>query len=292
MGNKVLITGGNGQLGYELQKTTPADVDFIAYDIEELDITSTENIQSVVSEFSPDIVINAAAYTAVDEAEEEKELAFKVNAAGLENLVSVIKDKNIRLIHISTDFVFSGESNIPYLPGDPVDPICAYGKSKAEGERIILEEYPGLAVILRTSWLYSCHGQNFVNTMLRLMQKQDSIRVVSDQVGSPTWARGLAKAVWSFCGLTDISGIYHWSDAGVASWYDFACAIHEEAIQLGILEHSINIIPIGTADYPTPAKRPKYSVLDKCSTWDIIGHHSDHWRVSLRNMLKELNSMT
>lgn len=285
---KVLITGSNGQLGCELQKTLPSDFNCLAFDIEDFDITSVENIQSVLSEFNPNIVINAAAYTAVDEAEEDSEHAYKVNMTSVQNLIGVLKKKKTRLIHISTDFVFSGTSSTPYLPESPVDPICVYGKSKAEGERIILDEFKENSVILRTSWLYSSHGNNFVKTMLRLMKERESISVVSDQVGSPTWANGLAKAIWLFCSLQDITGIYHWSDAGVASWYDFACAIQEEAVDIGVLNKSIEIIPVGTSDYPTPAERPPYSVLDKQSTWDIIGFRSPHWRTSLREMLKEL----
>ena len=287
---KVLITGKDGQLGHELLKTSPADVDCLACGKQELDITSLESIQSAVSAFPPDVIINAAGYTAVDKAEEQREVAFQVNAAGVRNIISVIKPKGIKLIHLSTDFVFSGNSNKPYVPSSPVDPIGVYGKSKAEGEKIILDEYPDNSLILRTSWLYSTHGHNFVKTMLRLMQEHDELKIVSDQTGTPTWARGLARVIWSFCKLSDVSGIFHWTDDGEATWFDFAVAIQDEALDIGILDNKINIIPVRTVDYPTPAKRPSYSVLDKQSTWDIIGLRSPDWRKSLREMLAEFKN--
>ena len=284
---KILITGKDGQLGYELQETLPADIECLACGKQELDITSLNSIKSAVSAFSPDIVINAAAYTAVDKAETEQDQAFLVNATGVRNLISIIEPRGIKLIHLSTDFVFSGNSTIPYSPSSPVDPIGVYGKSKAEGEKIILDGYPDNSLILRTSWLYSAHGDNFVKTMIRLMQERDELKVVSDQTGSPTWARGLARVIWAFCRLPDISGIFHWSDEGETTWYDFAVAIQKEALEIGLLKKSIKIIPIRTSDYPTPAKRPYYSVLDKQSTWDIIGCRSPDWRISLREMLAE-----
>lgn len=287
---KILITGKNGQLGHELQKTFPADLECLACNRDELDITSVENINSVVSEFRPDIFINTAAYTAVDKAEEEQDLAFQVNAESVQNIISVIRPAGVKLVHVSTDFVFSGDSSSPYTPDAPTAPVGVYARSKAAGENILRNEYPDNSIIIRTSWLYSSHGNNFVKTMLRLMGERDSLSVVSDQAGTPTWAGELAKAIWSFCKLNIPGGIFHWSDAGVASWYDFAVAIQEEALQMGLLERAIEIIPIRTADYPTPAKRPSYSVLDKQSTWDIIGFRSPHWRVSLRNMLMELKN--
>lgn len=287
---KVLISGKDGQLGYELQKTLPADTECLACDKRELDVTSTDSINSVVSSYSPDIVINAAAYTAVDKAEKEKQQAFLVNATGVKNILSVIKSRQIKLLHLSTDFVFSGNSTLPYLPSSPVDPIGVYGASKAEAEKIVREEYPENSLIIRTSWLYSAHGHNFVKTMLRLMQKRDALNVVSDQTGTPTWAGGLAGAIWRFCRLQDITGIFHWSDDGVTTWYDFACAIQEEALRIGLLDRAIPVHPITTADYPTTAKRPMYSVLDKQSTWDIIGYRSPDWRVCLQQMLTEYKS--
>ena len=284
---KILITGKDGQLGYELQKTLPVDMECLACGKHELDITSPDNINSVVSSFSPDIVVNTAAYTAVDKAEQEQASAFHVNADGVHNLITIIKPRRIKLIHISTDFVFSGNSSNPYTPTSPINPIGVYGKSKAAGEQFVLDEYPDNSLILRTSWLYSSHGHNFVKTMLKLMRERDSLNVVSDQTGSPTWARGLAEAIWSFCRQDSLSGIFHWSDDGETTWYEFAMAIQEEALKIELLEKSIPVRPIATADYPTPAQRPRYSVLDKSSTWDIIGYRSPHWRVSLRDALLE-----
>ena len=284
---KVLITGKDGQLGHELRKTLPADIECLACDRRELDITSVDSISSAISDYSPDIVVNTAAYTAVDKAEEEQELAFQVNATGIRNIISIIKPSAIKLVHLSTDFVFSGNSRTPFTPTSPVDPIGAYGRSKAEGEKFIMTEYPDHSLILRTSWLYSVHGHNFVKTMLRLMRERSELKVVADQTGSPTWARGLAEVIWSFCKLKRISGVFHWSDDGETTWYDFAIAIQQQALDIGLLDKAISIQPIATADYPTPAQRPRYSVLDKQSTWDIMGVRSPDWRVSLREMLTE-----
>ena len=203
----------------------PEGSEIIAYDVDELDITRGDAVRDCLLSRRPDLVINAAAYTAVDKAESDKDNAFAVNADGPKNIAAACKLAGARMIHISTDFVFDGKSSRPYLPGDPAAPISVYGASKLEGERQALGHNEGRTAVVRTSWLYSRHGGNFVKTMLRLMKDKPQVGVVSDQIGTPTWARTLAEAVWRFAKKPELFGIYHLSDAGVASWYDFAVAI-------------------------------------------------------------------
>jgi len=285
---KTLITGASGQLGWELQRTCPDGWQIIALSRTELDITDSTAVAKVFQKHLPDLVINAAAYTAVDKAESEKDKAYKVNTGGAAHIASAAEEFRARLIHLSTDFVFNGTKSQPYLPGDRPNPISVYGASKLQGEEAVLAETRNKAIILRTGWVYSSHGNNFVKTMLKHMTEREEIRVVADQVGTPTWARELAKAIYQFAELPETHGIYHWTDAGVASWYDFAAAIQEEAFQVGILHGIIPIIPIRTESYPTAVKRPPYSVLDKTATWETLGYTASHWRKSLRLMLEEL----
>jgi dTDP-4-dehydrorhamnose reductase len=287
---KALITGADGQLGWELQRTKPHECEIIACTHTLLDITDETAVRTALHKHQPDFVINAAAYTAVDKAESEKEWAYQVNGAGAANIAKAAEESNARLIHISTDFVFDGAKCSPYLPQDRPNPINEYGAGKLQGEEAVLIETRDKALILRTGWVYSGHGKNFVKTMLRLMVERDEISVVEDQIGSPTWARDLAKAVWHFTGNPELHGIFHWTDAGIASWYDFAVAIQEEAHHLGILPDMIPIKPIQTKEFPTPAKRPHYSVLDKTATWDALGYYALHWRKALRMMLTELRT--
>jgi dTDP-4-dehydrorhamnose reductase len=286
---KVLITGASGQLGWELQRTIPAGIDVKALNSSELDITNEQQVDETVAALSPLVIINAAAYTAVDKAEEEYKRAFAVNADGAANLAAAAKKTGARLVHLSTDFVFDGRKSSPYLPTDRTNPTSMYGESKLAGEQKI-REINGLknCAIMRTAWVYSSHGHNFVKTMLRLMAERHSLGIVADQIGTPTWAKGLAQAVWQLA-VNDLDGLFHWTDAGVASWYDFAVAIQEEALSLGLLKNKCTIKPIGTAEYPLPAKRPPFSVLDKADTWSKLGSSGQHWRQSLRTMLKELH---
>ena len=228
----------------------------------------------------PDLVINAAAYTAVDRAEEEPEAAFAVNASAVGTLALAARNAGAHFVHISTDFVFDGVSSSAYPPGAPRNPISVYGRSKAAGEDAIGPD----ATIVRTAWLYGAEGGNFVNTMLRVMSERDEVRVVTDQIGSPTWVQGLAAAVWKL-GLCRIPGTWHHVDAGVASWYDFACAIEEEASELGLLSKRTRVVPITSAEYPTPAQRPRMSLLDCTGTRKRLCLPAIHWRVNLRAML-------
>jgi len=282
---KALITGANGQVGWELQRTVPQNISILALDSTELNITNHTKVNQAIQQFQPDVLINAAAYTAVDKAEEEQEKAFSVNATGTGILAEAAHNFGIRLIHLSTDFVFDGRKSSPYLPEDTPNPINVYGASKLEGEKNVRKTCNDQALILRTGWVYSAHGHNFVKTMLRLMKERDQINVVGDQVGTPTWANGLAKTIWKFTEVPDLYGIYHWSDAGLASWYDFAVLIQEKAIKLGILKQEIPIEPIRSQDYMTAALRPSYSVLDKSQTWLDLSIQPQHWGTAMNQML-------
>lgn len=284
---KVLITGANGQLGYELQRTLPATYACIAADKAQLDISDADAVAAFVAKHTPDVIINAAAYTAVDKAEEEQALAIAINTTGAAHLAQAAKEHDAKLVQISTDFVFDGKACSPYAVTAETNPAGYYGKTKRDGDSQVLSILGDEALVIRTSWLYSAHGNNFVKTMLKFMAEREELGIIADQVGTPTWANSLASAVWQAVEL-NTTGIHHWSDAGVASWYDFAYAIMEEGITLGLLTQPIKIKAITTADYPTPASRPCYSVMDKTTTWQALGIESEHWRVALRKMLREL----
>jgi len=283
---RVLLAGARGQLGRELQHCKPGDVELLALGPQELDLREAETVAARVSGFRPQVIVNAAAYTAVDRAESEQEAAFAVNGQGAANLAEAARAVGAYCLQVSTDFVFDGEQSHPYLPTDWTNPLGVYGASKLAGEQLALAAYPERVAIVRTAWLYSAFGNNFVTTMLRLMGERETIGVVADQVGTPTWGRGLAEALWQMCRVQP-KGIHHWTDAGVASWYDFAVAIQEEGLGCGLLNREIPLLPINTADYPTPARRPAYSVLDKTGTWAALGIQPVHWRVALRRMLLE-----
>lgn len=287
---KVLVAGASGQLGRELCRTAPPGALLYTPQRAELDIGEESSVAAAISTGRPELIINAAAYTAVDRAEQEPEEALRVNAMGAEHLARAAEAAGARLIHLSTDYVFDGRSGRPYAPQDPVRPVNRYGHSKAEGERRVMAATSGRAVVVRTSWLYAAGSANFVHTMLDLFRARDQISVVSDQIGTPTWARGLAQALWSCAGRPEMTGIFHWTDAGVCSWYDFSVAIREEAAALGLVNRPCAIDPIPTSAWPTPAARPAFSVLDKDSTWRALGQKSRHWRESLRAMLRELKS--
>ena len=288
---KVLITGKSGQVGTDLCRTAPKGAEVIAFGHQQLDITDRGKLEAAVAEVQPDFIINAAAYTAVDRAESEKDAAYAVNAIGAGYLAGAARKVSARLIHVSTDFVFDGTKSTPYLPEDPVNPLSVYGKSKAEGEKLVREAYAANTLLLRTSWVYSVSGNNFVKTMLRLMREKPEIRVVADQAGAPTWSKNLALVIWSMVANNTHGGIYHWSDAGVASWYDFAVAIYEEAKAIGLLDKPVTILPIATSQYPTPATRPAYSVLDTSGTRRIWGVQTEHWRGALRRMLVDYQKL-
>jgi dTDP-4-dehydrorhamnose reductase len=282
---KVLITGSRGQLGKALLCCHPREINVIGMGRDDLDITDEASVRERVRAERPDVIINAAAYTAVDRAEREPDLAIGVNAKGVGNLADQAAAIGCRLIQISTDFVFDGQRSIPYPPDAVPAPLGVYGQSKLEGERIALGSLGTSATIVRTAWLYASKGKNFVNTMLRLLSERDQVSVVSDQISAPTWTLGLARAIWGIVERPTISGIQHWTDLGVASWYDFAVAIMEEAVAAGRLEYPADVIPISTAEYPTDAQRPAFSVLDTRAFRDLLGVSGEHWRVNLRRML-------
>lgn len=278
-----LIIGKNGQLAHELLDTKPEDITAIALGRDDIDITSLDSINAAIEKLKPSVVINSAAYTAVDLAESEPEEAFKINAEGPKNLAAACKTHNLKLVHVSTDFVFNGRKSTPYHTSDATDPINVYGASKLAGEEAIKKIYPENSSIIRTSWLYSVYGNNFVKTMLRLMAERDSLNVVADQIGSPTWARGLAKLIWALSQRKS-EPLYHWSDLGTASWFDFAREINEQAIKLGLLTNTTQISPIPAADYPTPAQRPAFSLMETF----VEDGLSMQWQDNLREMLTQL----
>jgi dTDP-4-dehydrorhamnose reductase len=288
---KTLVIGANGQLGTALARTVPAGMDIVLLDLPGFNITDAGQVEATLANEFPDLIVNASAYTAVDRAEAESELAFAVNADGPANLARAAAAHGCRLIHVSTDYVFDGTACTPYPGHAPCKPLGVYGQSKRQGELHVLEAArPRRAMIVRTSWLYSPWGANFVLTMLRLMRTKAQLTVVADQIGSPTAAATLAQAIWAAADRTQLHGVYHWADAGVASWYDFAVAIQEEALAIGLLDRSIPIRPIPTSAYPTPAKRPAYSVLDSTRSWADLGVEPLHWRAALRSCLADIDS--
>jgi dTDP-4-dehydrorhamnose reductase len=283
----VLITGAGGQVGRSLIGTAPAAARILAVTHKELDIADSRAVSEYVREHSPEVIVNAAAHTAVDRAESEPELARRVNSDGPRHLAQAARRSGARLIHLSTDFVFDGVASVPYRPDAPTNPLSVYGATKRAGEQAVLEALPERSVVVRTAWVYAADGSNFVRTMLRVMKASGAVRVVADQVGTPTAARFLAETLWRIIEKPDINGVHHWSDAGVASWYDFAVAIAEEGAQLGLVPDSVTVTPIATADYPTPARRPSYGVLDKTSLTSR-GLIPVHWRKRLRSVLGEM----
>ncbi|MEZ5570682.1 MAG: dTDP-4-dehydrorhamnose reductase [Halioglobus sp.] len=287
MKQTVLLVGAGGQLGQELQLSVPAGLRCVPMTRAQLDIGNPGSVAVALATEKPQLVINAAAYTAVDKAESEPEAAQSSNVEGPAALAQGCAHQQARLIHISTDFVFDGAASQPYPPEAPTLPLGVYARSKREGELAVQRLLPQ-ALIVRTGWVYSRFGSNFVKTMLRLMSERDELAVVVDQVGTPTWAHGLALAIWAAAEKPQLHGIYHWSDAGVCSWYDFAVAIYEESVALGLLTRKVSIRPIATTEYPTAAQRPAYSVLDKSRSWRDFGVGAVHWRQQLRAMLADL----
>ena len=282
---KVLIAGSAGQLGRALQATAPAGVTVIAPPEVDFDICDPEAVARVVAAAAPALVINAAAYTAVDKAETEAAAAQRVNVNAVGLLASAARNAGAGFVHVSTDFIFDGTAHLPYPPDALPNPLGVYGRTKLEGEEAARDLH-GNPLIVRTAWVYAAKGANFVATMLRLMRERSELGVVADQIGTPTHVPTLARTIWTLA-QGGHTGTFHATDAGVASWYDFAVAIHEEALALGLLTTPVTVKPIRTSDYPTPAQRPAYSVLDKSATWALTGL-PNHWRVELRACLQEL----
>lgn len=280
---KILVTGANGQLGktFKAIQNKYKNHEFIFTDRELLDITKRKEVSTFFEQHSIDFVLNCAAYTAVDQAEDESNLAYLVNKSGVEHLVKACESYHVNLIHFSTDYVFNGSKNQPYSETDAVDPNGIYGASKLAGEAIILNSKVS-SLIIRTSWLYSEYGHNFMNSMLKLGSERDELRIVYDQIGTPTYTKDLAKAALVCVEKHDIwqdqQEIYHFSNEGVASWYDFALAIFEKA------NISCQVQPILSHDYPTKAKRPHYSVLDKNKIKTDFDIKIPHWLQSLKSL--------
>lgn len=279
---RVLITGANGQLGSALQRMAPAWAKISAIDVEHCDLTDIHMLRARLVMEAPDIILNAAAYTAVDKAENDEGRARAINTEAVGVMVETMEETGGKVVHVSTDFVFDGKSPRAYLPDDARNPLSVYGRTKALGEdKLRMKD-----LLVRTAWVYEAGGQNFVRTMIRLMKEREELGVVADQIGSPTWAKELARVIWSLV-ERKATGTFHHCDAGVASWYDFAVAIAEEACALEMLPRIPRIRPIATADYPTPARRPNFSLLDCRSTRELLGDEPVHWRINLRLMLCE-----
>lgn len=287
---KIIVIGKSGQLAWELSQLSSKDHEIVCLGRNDIDVQDAAVISACLKEHQASGVINASAYTAVDKAEGDADNAFMLNAKAPGNLAKVCKDLVIPFVHVSTDFVFHGDKGSPYLPADEINPLGVYGASKAQGEQFIADIYPERSCIIRTSWVYSTHGNNFVKTMLNLMSTKPELGVISDQIGSPTYAKGLAEAcVVSL--MASINGIHHYTDTGVASWFDFAVAIQRIGFELGLLDKKIPIKPITTAQYPTPAKRPHYSVLDKSSLASALPELKfSHWQEQLYIMMTALKA--
>lgn len=289
--SKILVTGGNGQLGKELREFSSlhTGLDFVFLSREDLPIEQFELVRNYFNALKPGYCINCAAYTAVDKAESEEDLAFLINGEAVGVLAAVCKEHNTKFVHISTDYVFNGEATYPYTENFPTDPINVYGASKLEGEKQAMELNPD-SIIIRTSWLYSSFGKNFVKTMMKLMNEKDEIKVIKDQLGSPTNAEDLAETIFNVianCHLQIYNwepGIYNFSNKGIITWYDFAKAIKE------IINSPCSIKPISTAEYPTPAKRPAYSVLDKTKIQKTFGVQLKDWKKSLAICIEKIEN--
>lgn len=282
----VLLVGAGGQLARELVANAPAGAMVDARTVEALDIADGDAVMRAIDASRPSIVLNAAAYTAVDQAEREPGLADLVNHRAVAHLARACAECGAKLVHVSTDYVFDGRASEPYAPDATTNPLSVYGVTKRDGEVAALAA-PG-ALVVRTAWVYAAHSRNFVATMLRLMRERDEVRVVADQFGSPTAADGLARALWTLAGQ-GVCGTHHWTDAGVASWYDFAVAIREEATALGAAGLAkCRVTPIRTSEYPTPARRPAMGVLSKDETWALVAR-APHWREALRATLARMD---
>ena len=278
MTRRVLVTGARGQLGTALAATASADWEILALDRDGLDIADRGRVLEIVSQTRPELILNAAAYTAVDQAEREPERALSVNRDGPAHLAEAAAKHSARLIHVSTDYVFDGCAARPYRPNDATNPLSVYGASKLAGERVVAERLAG-AVIVRSSWIYARQGRNFLNTMLKLLCERTEVRVVADQRGTPTHAASLARCLWAIAVRPQLAGIFHWTDGGETTWHGFAEAIRAHLEARG--EKAATVVAIPTSEYPTPARRPGYSVLDTTALVSELGPPL-HWTAELR----------
>ena len=288
---KILLIGNTGQVGSELQQTLPKIGEVVSLSRSELDLCDRQQIQQQISKNKPDIIVNAAAYTAVDKSETEPDLAMEINAHAPKAIAIAARDIDAKVLHISTDYVFDGQNYTPYKETDPTNPLGVYGKSKLLGEQGVRGNCDR-HIILRTAWVYGAQGHgNFVKTMLRLGAEREELKVVADQIGSPTWSYDIAGAIANLLSESlhdpSINGTYHFTNSGVASWYDLAVATFAEAKQLGFCLKIERVLPISTAEFPTPTQRPHYSVLSKAKIVKTLGVYPPHWRESLKQMLAQ-----
>jgi dTDP-4-dehydrorhamnose reductase len=286
---RVLVVGGGGQVARAVARVMSGNHELIVQTRTDVDIADALALGKLLAEVKADWIVNGAAYTAVDLAEEESARAAAINDTAVGILAAAASRARARLLHLSTDFVFDGASNRAYLPNDPPNPLSVYGATKRAGEKKALEGACA-AIVLRTAWVYAAAGKNFALTMLKLMREREQVRVVADQIGTPTWATGIAHAIRGLIEVDAPAGLYHWTDLGVATWYDFAVAIQEEALERSLLQRAVPVIPIATSDYPTRAVRPAFSVLDTRATRNLVAAPAMHWRHNLRMMLDELRA--
>lgn len=284
---RVLLTGANGQLGRALQASCPPDCRFVARGRDALDITDAAALAALLEDGAFQAVINAAAYTNVEAAERTPADAFRINSAAVALLAEACAGRGVHLVHVSTDFVFDGAKTTPYTVQDAPRPLNAYGASKLEGEQHVLRLLPDDACVVRTSWLHGAHGANFVTKVLQRMKTADTLRVVTDEVGSPTAVGSLAPALWQ-CALQRIKGLQHWSDAGAVTRYEFAGEIARQAHQRGLIDKLPHILPALVADFPSGVRRPAYSVLDSSATQKALGREAARWQDGLALTLQDL----
>lgn len=284
--NNILVTGASGQLGSEIQHLSKdySQYTFFFTDVASLDITNLEKVREYCNVNQIKTIINCAAYTAVDKAEEQTDVCNAVNHIATINLSTVAKELNIKLVHTSTDYVFNGKNHVPFKEDDITDPINVYGKTKLLGEQAMMDINPKHSIIIRTSWVYSTYGNNFVKTMLKLAETRDQLTIIADQVGSPTYAHDLAKTILDILPKinNDKVEVYHYSNEGICSWYDFAFEIFHQS------NTNCKVLPIETKDYPTAAERPQYSVMNKSKIKNSFDIEIPHWKTSLSNCLKKL----
>jgi dTDP-4-dehydrorhamnose reductase len=286
---RVLVLGAGGQVARAVANVMSGPHEVFVKSHAEVDIADAASLGSTLAQAKVDWIVNGAAYTAVDLAEDEPARAAAINDAAVGTLAAAASRARARLLHLSTDFVFGGASNRAYSPNDLPNPLNVYGATKRAGEKRALDGECA-AIVLRTAWVYAAAGKNFALTMLKLMREREQVRVVGDQIGTPTWATGIARAIRDLLEVEAPAGVYHWTDLGVASWYDFAVAIQDEALERGLLKRAVSIVPIATSEYPTRARRPAFSVLDTKATRDLVAAPAMHWRHNLRMMLDELRA--
>ena len=288
---RVAVLGAGGQLGRSLLASAPSHVTAIGYSRAEADVSDRESVARALHDARPQVVVNCAAYTQVDDAEREVDAAAATNTAGAENIGTAAHAVGARVIHVSTDYVFGGSTGAPYAPTDPTEPLGVYGRTKREGELRLLTACPN-GLVVRTAWLHDGRSHNFVRTAVRILREREAMEVVDDQIGTPTRTAHLARALWLATERPALYGILHFTDAGVASWYDVADTVRETMVAAGGLAASARVVPVPTARVPRPAPRPRCSVLDKHASWQHLGWIPPHWRVGVAASTRELLALS